>query len=132
MTTPGVHALVSTSGQPAAIPTDEIEAIRRVAQSGAHVEPHPFLKCGDRMRVKYGPLIGIQGILVQKKNAYRLVLSVEMLGKAVAVEIDAFLVERLNAKPYCCGVRGHALEPLDTRPRIARSSRTESFGRSDG
>jgi transcription antitermination factor NusG len=57
-----------------------------------------LLKCGDCVRVKCGPLAGIEGILVRKKNVYRLVLSVEMLGKAVAVEVDAFLVERISGK----------------------------------
>ena len=99
MTTPGVHALVSTAGQPTAVPLAEIEAIRRVVEGGAPVEPHPFLKCGDWVRVKCGPLKGIEGILVRKKNLYRLVISVEMLGRAAAVEMDASLVERLNGKP---------------------------------
>ena len=99
MTTPGIHALVSTAGQPTAIPNAEIEAIRRAIESGAPVEPHPLLKCGEWVRVKCGPLEGIQGILVRKKNLYRLVLSVEMLGKAACVDIDAFLVERLNGAP---------------------------------
>jgi len=99
MTTPGIHALVSTSGQPAAIPAAEIEAIRRAVESGARVEPHPYLKCGEWMRVKSGPLAGVQGILVRRKNLCRLVLSVEMLGKSAAVEVDASLVERLNGKP---------------------------------
>jgi transcription antitermination factor NusG len=98
MTTPGIHALISIAGQPAAIPPAEIDAIRRAVESGSRVEPHPLLKRGDWVRVKYGPLEGIEGILVRKKNLYRLVLSVEMLGKAAAVEIDAFLVERLNRK----------------------------------
>jgi transcription antitermination factor NusG len=98
MTTPGIHALVSNAGQPAAIPPAEIDAIRRAVESDSRVEPYPLLKCGDWVRVKYGPLKGIEGILVRKKNLYRLVLSVEMLGKAAAVEIDAFLVERVNHK----------------------------------
>jgi transcription antitermination factor NusG len=122
MTTPGIHALVSTAGQPAAIPADEIEAIRRVTESGARVAPHPFLKCGDRMRVKCGPLMGIEGILVRKKNLYRLVLSVEMLGKAAAVEVDAFLVERLNAIPLAYEGSGYAPTLTDMWPRIARST----------
>jgi len=99
MTTPGIHALVSTAGQPAAIPNVEIEAIRRAIESGAPVEPHPLLKCGEWVRVQCGPMEGIQGILVRKKSLYRLVLSVEMLGKAASVEIDAFLIERLNSPP---------------------------------
>lgn len=99
MMTPGIYALLSASGKPATVPLGEIEAIRRAIESGAKVEPHPFLKCGDRVRIKRGPLAGLQGILVRKKNLYRLVLSVEMLGRAAAVEIDAFLIERLGAKP---------------------------------
>jgi hypothetical protein len=99
MTTPGIHALVSSAGQPAAIPPAEIDAIRRAVESGARLEPHPLLKSGDWVRVKCGPLKAIQGILVRKKNLYRLVLSIEMLGNAAAVEVDAFLVERLNSCP---------------------------------
>ena len=98
VTTPGIYALVSTAGQPAVIPSTELEGVRRTLESAVRVEPHPFLKCGDWVRVKCGPLAGFQGILIRKKNLYRLVLSVEMLGKAAAVEIDAFLVERLNIK----------------------------------
>jgi len=49
-------------------------------------------------RVKAGPLVGLQGILVRKKSLYRLVLSVEMLGKSAAVEVDALLVEKLDGK----------------------------------
>lgn len=99
ITTPGVHAIVSNAGRPAAIPAAEIEGIRQAVGSGARLEPHPFLKCGDHVRVKCGPLAGIEGILVRKKNIYRLVLSVEMLGKAAAVEVDAVLIERVTDRP---------------------------------
>jgi transcription antitermination factor NusG len=108
MTTPGIHALVSTAGQPAVIPQTEIEAVRQTVESGSRVEPHPLLKCGSWVRVKCGPLSGVEGILVRKKNLYRLVVSVAMVGKAVAVEVDAFAIERLSAKrPYVKGV-GHS------------------------
>jgi len=96
ITTPGIYGLVSIAGQPAAIPDIEIEAIRRVVNSGARVEAHPFLKCGNRVRVKCGPLTGIEGILVRKKNISRLVLSVEILGTAAAIEVSAFQVEAVN------------------------------------
>lgn len=118
VTTPGIHALVSSAGQPTAILPVEIEAVRRVVESGARVEPHAFLRCGDWVRVKCGPLAGIQGILVRKKNVYRLVLSVEMLGKAAAIEVDAFLVERLNGKPL--GVAALATEQPNTWSREAQ------------
>jgi len=101
MKTPGVHTLVSTAGQPAPVPTGEIDAIQRVVESGAGAHPYPFFKCGDLMRVKCGPLAGIEGILVRKKNLYRLVLSVKMLGKAAAVEIDSSLLERVKSSPGC-------------------------------
>ncbi len=97
LTTPGIYGVVSSAGQPAAIPESEIEAIRRVVQSGARVETHPYLKCGNWVRVKCGPLAGIEGILVRKKNVSRLVLSVEILGTAAAIEVSAFQVEEVNA-----------------------------------
>jgi transcription antitermination factor NusG len=97
VTTPGIHGFVSYGGQPAAIPDSEIGAIRRVLESGVRIEAHPFLKSGDRVRIKSGPLAGINGILVRKKNLSRLVLSVEMLGKAASMEVDALQVEPVNA-----------------------------------
>jgi transcription antitermination factor NusG len=109
LTTPGIYGVVSSAGQPAAIPDVEIEAIRRVIQSGARVEAHPYLKCGNWVRVKCGPLAGIEGILVRKKNISRLVLSVEILGTAAAIEVSAFQVEEVNApRTKKSGVRSGA------------------------
>ena len=99
VTVPGIYAFVLSAGRPASVSVAEIDAIRRGLESGAYVEPHPFLKTGEWVRVKSGPLEGIQGILVRKKSLYRLVLSVEMLGKAAAVEVDVAQVERLNGRP---------------------------------
>jgi transcription antitermination factor NusG len=110
-TTPGIHAFVLSAGQPASISAVEIEAIRRAIESGSHVEPHPFLKTGQWVRVKSGPFEGIQGILVRKKSLYRLVLSVEMLGKAAAVEVDVAQVERLNSKAFGRGAGNAAASP---------------------
>jgi transcription antitermination factor NusG len=96
LSTPGVHYIVTIAGRPAAIPEVEIEAIRRAAQSPLGVEPHPFLRCGDRVRIKSGPLADIEGILVRRKSSYRLILSAELLQKSIAVEVDAFRVEPLS------------------------------------
>jgi|SRR5579875_459001 len=96
VSTAGIHGFVSFAGAPASIPCNEINAIRRVVEQRIGIEPHPFIKCGDRVRVKAGPLEGIEGILVRKKNLARLILSVEMLGKSAAVEVDASLVERAS------------------------------------
>ena len=113
LTTPGILNLVGFAGVPATIPDAEIEAVRRTVAQSVHVEPHPFLKCGDWVRVKCGPLEGIEGIMVRNKNQFRLVLSVELVQKSVAVEVDAWMVERAS-RP----VRyesGHSLT-FDPRP----------------
>ncbi len=103
LSTPGTIGLVEFAGHASRIPAAEIEAVRRVIESHLNVEPHPFLKCGDWVRVKSGPLGGIEGILVRKKNQDRLVLSVELLQKSVSVEVDALAVERtgrINAPAF--------------------------------
>lgn len=97
VTTPGVHSLVSWGSRPAAIPVEEIEAVRRLVESPLPVEPHPFLQCGDLVRITSGPLEGIHGILVRKTRSVRLVLSVEMLSKSASVEVDISMVERVSA-----------------------------------
>ncbi|HKW62504.1 MAG TPA: UpxY family transcription antiterminator [Candidatus Acidoferrum sp.] len=99
LTTPGVTSIVSCGSQPATISSFEIEGVRQIVESTLRVEPHPFLRSGDWVRVKYGPIAGVEGILLRKKNIARLVLSVEMLGKSAAVEVDASHVERIPARP---------------------------------
>lgn len=96
LATPGVYTFVSVAGRAAVIPEGEINAVQRMVEGPLQVEPHPFLKCGDRVRVAAGALEGIEGILVRKKNLIRLVISVELLAKSVAVEVDAWMVERVE------------------------------------
>ena len=83
-------------GRPAEIPISEIEAVRRVVRSPLQAEPHPFLRCGDRVRVTAGPLRGVEGYLLRKKSLWKLLVSVGMLQRSVAVEIDATTVERIS------------------------------------
>jgi len=99
LTTAGVSCIVSCGDRPAAIPFSQIEGVRRVLESTLRVESHPFLNSGDWVRVKDGPIAGVEGILLRKKNIARLVLSVEMLGKSAAVEVDATDVEPIPRKP---------------------------------
>jgi transcription antitermination factor NusG len=119
LTTPGIYGLVSSAGQPDAIPESEIEAIRRVVESGTRVEAHPYLKCGDWVRVKSGPLAGIEGILVRKRNLSRLVLSVAILGTAAAIEVGAFQVEAISAPQTRDASAGAAAGTRHTRAREA-------------
>jgi transcription antitermination factor NusG len=96
LSTPGVNTIVKTGSAPAEIPDDEIKAIRRMVESTLRVEPHPFLRNGDLVRVKAGPLAGLEGIVSRKKDAIRLVLSIELLGQSAAVEIDGWAVQRVR------------------------------------
>lgn len=94
--TPGVQMLVAGSNGAAVVPDEEIDAVRRLTENGGIVEPHPYLKSGDRVRVRLGPFAGVEGYLIRKKNGCRLVVGIEILGKAAAAEVDAVFVERLS------------------------------------
>jgi transcription antitermination factor NusG len=85
---PGVACLVGFGGVVAALPEEEIEALKKGLSSGVRAEPHPYLRVGRKVLVKNGPLAGLQGILTKRKNRVRLVVSVELIQRSVAVEID--------------------------------------------
>jgi len=93
--TPGVHMILCNGDHHAIVPEPEILAIRKTVEGPFPIEPHPFFNCGEKVRVMRGALEGIEGILVRKKNQYRLILSVAMLEQSVAVEIDASDVESI-------------------------------------
>jgi len=95
-TTPGIHMILSRGEQIQVVPEGEIDAIRRAVQGSWKIEPHPFLKIGERVRVTRGSLEGVEGILVRKKNLYRLVLSVDMLAQSVGVEVAVSDVEPVS------------------------------------
>jgi transcription antitermination factor NusG len=85
---PGVVQLVSFNGQPAPLPQEDIQAIRNCLERSQQVEPHPYLKTGRRVRVVSGPLQGLEGIILRRKNKTRFVLTFELIMRSVAVEID--------------------------------------------
>lgn len=89
MTTPGVVSIVGFGKDPAPIGDEEIEAVQAVMRSGLAAEPCPFLREGQRIRVKYGSLSGVEGILTKKKSSWRMVVSVTMLQRSISVEIDS-------------------------------------------
>jgi transcriptional antiterminator NusG len=84
----GVVSIVSFAGQLAPIADSEIEAIRNVLGSGRVAEPYPYLYEGQEIQVDKGPLRGLEGILI-KKGTWRIVISLHMLCRSVAVEIDS-------------------------------------------
>jgi len=99
LSTPGVFTVVGWAGHPAAIPESQIESLRQMTEGSSHLEPHPYPVCGDRVRVRSGTLQGLEGILLRKKNISRLVVSLEMLGRSAAVEIDASCLEMVDRAP---------------------------------
>jgi transcription antitermination factor NusG len=91
--TPGVYGIVSVGRTPAPIDEDEVAALQTMIHSHAAAEPWPFLHAGDNVRIEEGPLRGLQGILIQTKQQHRIVLSVTLLQRSVAVEVDRSWVE---------------------------------------
>jgi transcription termination/antitermination protein NusG len=86
---PGVIRIVGNSQGPLPIPASEIDAIQRIVATPLPAEPWPVPHVGERVRVERGPLRGLEGVVVLVKNVRRLVVSVSVLQRAVAVEIDA-------------------------------------------
>jgi len=93
--TPSVVRLVGFNGHPAALPDKEIEALRTCAAAQLHTEPHSYLTAGRRVRIKSGPLADLEGVLVRRKNAIRVVLSLDLIARSAAVELDAGDIERI-------------------------------------
>ncbi len=89
LTCTGVVGLVSSCGRPLAIPDSEIDAIRTLVGSALRYDPCPLIREGTKVEVAWGPLRGVIGTLVRKGAHARLVLSVDLIGQAVSVEVDA-------------------------------------------
>jgi transcription antitermination factor NusG len=91
--TAGIRWLVENSGRACEVATEEIEALQRICAMGTRVQPHEFLRAGDLVRIRSGPLIGTQGFFIRAKKHCRVVVSVELLRKSVSVEVDLRDVE---------------------------------------
>jgi transcription antitermination factor NusG len=91
---PGVVRLVGFNGQPYPLPENEIECLRQGVLSEVRIVPHPYLQTGSRVRIVAGPLEGATGILVRRKNTGRVVLSLDLIARSVAVEIDLANIEK--------------------------------------
>lgn len=89
LTCSGVATVVSFDGRLAPVPDEEVDAVRRLVTSDLQYDPCPFVKEGARVEVIHGPLKGVTGLLVKKDRHARLVLSVELIGRAVATTVDA-------------------------------------------
>jgi len=97
--TPGVTQIVGYNHVPIAVDDAEINAIRRLVSSGVPNQPCAFFQVGSRVRIETGALRGLEGILLELKGKRRLVLSITLLQRSVAVEIDSEAVSLLDSRP---------------------------------
>jgi transcription antitermination factor NusG len=93
---PGVVRLVGFSNCAAPVPEIEITRIRDILHQGLRAEPHPYLKAGRRVRVRSGPFEGLEGFVVRRKNSTRLVISLELIERAMAVNVEEARLEELG------------------------------------
>jgi transcription antitermination factor NusG len=88
LTTFGVVRIVGPRNEPEAIDESEINCIQTIVRSDRPVQPWPFLRTGQRVRIEAGPLCGTEGTLLQVKNKSRLIASITVLQRSVSVEVD--------------------------------------------
>jgi transcription antitermination factor NusG len=93
---PGIVHLVSFGGHPTPLLQDDVQAIQNCLCHGLQVQPHPYLVVGQRIQIKRGPLQGLQGTIIRRKNRLRFVLSLDLLQRAVAIELDAMDLQPVN------------------------------------
>lgn len=108
LATPGVRCIVGFGKAPAPIPETEIGSLQAMVASGMPVGPWPFLRVGQTVRIEGGPLRGLEGVLLQLKDAWRVVVSVPLLQRSVAVEVGRDVIAVL-------GRAGRSLPPRDIR-----------------
>ena len=97
---PGVLSIVGSPREPWPLPDFEIEVLRRGILT-RKIEPHPYLNVGEKVRVKSGAMAGVEGILIRKKNEFRVVLSLDAIIRSVAVEVDADDLELVPCRAEC-------------------------------
>jgi transcription antitermination factor NusG len=106
LVTPGVIAVVSRGRVPLPVEDHEIASIQTIVTSGLRAEPHPYLEIGQRVRIESDSLAGLEGILVSFKGNQRIVVSVSLLRRSVALEIDQTCVRPVGPS------RSPVLEPI--------------------
>lgn len=95
--TPGLLRWVGVNGEPTAIPDAQIDAVRTTLANDLSASPYPFLKLGQRVRVRGGCLDGIEGIVIRKTGDCRLVLSIDLIQQAISVAVEGYDIEPLRA-----------------------------------
>ena len=101
---PGVVRLVGFNGQQTALNEEEIETLQQGLSGGVCTKPHPYLTSGRRVRIKDGPLAGMEGILLRRKGNLRVVISISLLQRSIAVDADLADLEPVSerSEPVIC------------------------------
>ena len=118
--TPGVIQIVGVGKTPVPVGEEEIAAIQRVERSGLSTMPWPYVEVGHVVRIEDGPLQGMTGIVVNIKSGLKLVLSVSLLRRSVAVEIDRSWIGATY--PVTPTASQTTSEPVGPQPRLQQPS----------
>jgi transcription antitermination factor NusG len=122
MMAPTVIRVVGDGRVPIAVPSPHIEAIRRIVETRLPVEPWNGIQAGQPVRVESGPLRGLEGIVLMVRNRHRLVVSIPMLERSVAVEIDVASVVAIGGVGSMSGLPAGGLVPLSARRRLSHAA----------
>jgi len=110
--TPGVVQIVGYNRQPVPVDESEMAAIQTLVSSGVPNQLCSFVEIGDRVQIESGPLRGLEGILIESRGRHKLVLSVTLLQRSVAVEIDSMSVTPISSNPCDATGRVSEAEPV--------------------
>jgi transcription antitermination factor NusG len=105
LSTPGVKSIVGFGSRPYPLDPSEIDAIQTLMRSGVEREPCPYIVCGEPARIVAGPLRGVAGIVAEVRNQKRLILSVTLLQRSIAVEVEREWIEVQPAAPRSLAAR---------------------------
>ena len=134
LTTPGVIQIAGIGKMPIPIEEHEIAAVRQIEKSGLSATPWPYLRVGNAAKIEKGPLRGVTGIVVKIKSALKLVLSIELLQRSIAVEIDRNWISPCNAGEQQPGSPARVRSALDFadlgQPQSLKSAFQDSRGNS--
>ena len=98
----GVLGLVGSHGEGTPIPDEEITAVRTLVEGAVPWSSHPFLKIGQRVRVRSGALDGVEGILVSRNGSDTLVISIDAIQRSLAVRVEGYEIEAANSQDSSC------------------------------
>ena len=106
----GVARIVGVNGTAVPVPDEQISAVRTMIEHRLPYDPHPYLVEGMRVRIKRGLFMGVEGTLTTKKQQHRLVINIDLIQQAVAVDVDSADVEPLEHRP-----QGTSKSPLGSK-----------------